>query len=240
MVLMHNDDYKSHLHFVSPAEETAEVLVFCFHDVFGGKCCDWHVVEGDSWTGFQHAQVLECFLPNFVEVLGSVLVLGGLHSEVQLAVGLIGVVESVSFGDVAIEFLPHGQACFVGPQSGHIVHGVASTAEQHQWHSVVHHFVDALAVTLDAEIEPAQDVVGDAVAPQLQNDCTGHEFGHYFVHHCLEQLLVGVVVDANFYRDIHRVVLSLALPHRVNAASSGEEIVAVLMERIDHPRAITI
>ena len=187
----------SHVALVSTAEQTTQVLVLALHDVFAGEGGGWHVVEGNTGTGLENSQVLEGLLSHFVQIFRRVLVFGGLDGEVQLAVGLVGVVEAVGFWDVAVELLSNCQAGFIGPQSSDVVDCISATSEQHQWHTVSHHFLHALSMPSDAEVQPAQDIVGDAVSAELQDDSTRHELGHYFIHHCLEQLLISVVVDSD-------------------------------------------
>jgi hypothetical protein len=59
--------------------------------------------------------MLKSLLADLIEVFGRILVFGRLDSEVEFAVGLVCVVEAISLGNIPIEFLPHSQACFIGP-----------------------------------------------------------------------------------------------------------------------------
>lgn len=72
-------------------------------------------MERYSGTGLQHPQVLEGLLSHFVQVFWRIFVLGGLDSEMELAVGLVGIIETVCFWDVAIELFSDCQAGFVCP-----------------------------------------------------------------------------------------------------------------------------
>ena len=75
--------------------------------MFGGEGGERYIVERRARVGLQHPQVLQSLLAHLVDVLGGVFVFGWLHAEVQLAVGLVGLVEAVCFGDVAVQILPH-------------------------------------------------------------------------------------------------------------------------------------
>ena len=52
------------------------------------------------------------------------------------------------------------------------------------------------------EVESAQNIVGDGITAELEDDGAWAVLGHDFVHYGFEELLVGIVVDADFERHV--------------------------------------
>ena len=81
-----------------------------------------------SWVVVQIPHVLECLFLELVDVLGGVLILHGLDVEVNAIVGVVALVETVIFGDAALNLLPQGHSCLVQPAPGYIVNRVTSSS----------------------------------------------------------------------------------------------------------------
>lgn len=72
-------------------------------------------MEGHAGAGFEHSQVFEGLFFDLVQVFWCVFVLDGLDGEMEFAVGLVSVVESVCFRDVAVELFSDSEASLIGP-----------------------------------------------------------------------------------------------------------------------------
>ena len=57
-------------------------------------------------------------------------------------------------------------------------------------------------MAFDGEVESAQNIVGDGITAELEDDGAWAVLGHDFVHYGFEELLVGIVVDADFERHV--------------------------------------
>ena len=91
----------------------------------------WRGVEAHAGPNFRFLEVLADGFEDVLEVLSVVVVLGWLDVEVDLvAVLAVVVVEVIVGGNFVVDFAAQHQAGFVGPAAGHVLDGVASTAEQ--------------------------------------------------------------------------------------------------------------
>ena len=85
------------------AEQTAQIFVLILHLVLESH--HRHVMEGYARVGLQHSQMLESFLSYLGEIFRSIFVFTWFYLEVQFTVGLVGLIKTISFGNVALKLL---------------------------------------------------------------------------------------------------------------------------------------
>ena len=67
----------------------------------------------------------------------------------ELVVRLVGLVETVGFGNVAIEFFPYSHSGLVGPETSNVVNCVASPSQHHERDSERHHLLNTGPMSAD-------------------------------------------------------------------------------------------
>mmetsp|Transcript_6655 Transcript_6655/g.11202 ORF Transcript_6655/g.11202 Transcript_6655/m.11202 type:complete len:245 (-) Transcript_6655:727-1461(-) len=185
-----------------------------------------HGVEiGDADGGgvLEGVEDLEALGLDELQILTRVLVLHvEFGVEVQLFV-LAQVLVVVVQGQVVVQLLPKEDAGLVRPAAGHVLDGVATTAEHEHRHTPLLNGLDAVAVAPQRRVVGAQLVVGQRVGAALEHHDFGAVADAHSLGHVLEDFGEAVVGEPVEQWHVDGVALARALADVVDVARSRKK-----------------
>lgn len=181
-------------------------------------------------------------VPHVLSYLGSnvvkfslrVLVLHVADRKVDLLVKTITVNKLIVFWNLSVDLNAQGYSSLVCPTAGDIFYGVSSPTHHDCGQVEPQHIVETSSVALHTHVELSQLIVAETVCSQLDYQSMRPVLSHHGPHHCSKQFIVLVIGDTWLKGHVYAVVFSIMLTNLVQTPSSGEKILAVLMEGDSH------